>query len=164
MRRICAGTDEDGKSLIVDNTTVGSKDGPVIFRVGGGLPSIRLPEIPDHVSSSDAVIVHLWESISDATTDIGLDRAAQVTDFSMEPELGGLFFRYHVWGPGRVSKPHATSTLDLMFVISGEVTLLLDREDVTLVPGDALVLQAASHGWRAGDEGCTFVHVMRKMD
>ncbi|WP_138733715.1 cupin domain-containing protein [Modestobacter excelsi] len=163
MRRVVAGTNEAGRSLVISEASVGTDGGPVIFRVGGGLPSVQLATIPDEVTSSDAVIVHLWESPGGAAADVATDLSAGATAFTMEPAPEGLTWRYHIWGPGRTSKAHATSTLDLLFVISGEVALVLDEGDVTLRAGDALVLQAASHGWRAGDEGCTFVSSMRRL-
>lgn len=163
MRRIVAGEPDDGGSRVISATTVGTERGPSIFRLGGGLPETKLEAIPDELSSSDLVAVHLWESLGPELATVGVDAAAGVADYVFVPGLEGLFWRYHVWGPGFSSAAHTTETLDLMFVISGEVTLILDREDVLLQSGDALVLQAASHGWRAGDEGCTFIHLMRRL-
>jgi hypothetical protein len=42
---------------------------------------------------------------------------------------------------------HLTRTLDLITVISGRVTLLLDDSEHTLGPGDVVVQRATNHAW-----------------
>jgi len=164
MRKIVAGAPDGGGSRVVSATTVGAEDGPAIFRSVTGEPIVQLPAIPEEVPPTDVVLVHLWESLGPDLARVGVDSAAEATEFVDVPAPGGLFWRYQVWGPGRPSiTPHTSETLDLMFMISGELTLILDEEDVVLRAGDALVLQAASHGWRAGDEGCTTIHLMRRL-
>ncbi|WP_138733736.1 hypothetical protein [Modestobacter excelsi] len=164
MRRVVVGTNEEGKSLVLSESVVGSADGPAAFRVGGGLPNVKVPGIPEEIRTEDVLIVNLWKSGSSAAADVAVDEASDATDFAMEPGAGGLYWRYHVWGAGHTAEPHKTNTLDLMHVLSGDITLRLDTGDVTLQAGDALVLQAAQHGWKAGDQGCTFVHLMRALE
>ena len=49
------------------------------------------------------------------------------------------------------SAPHPymqkTSTLDFALIIEGEVTLVLDLEEVSLSAGDTVVLRGANHAW-----------------
>ena len=45
------------------------------------------------------------------------------------------------------SRSTPTETLDYIVVVSGELTLVLPDEEVTLGPGDTLVQQATPHGW-----------------
>jgi mannose-6-phosphate isomerase-like protein (cupin superfamily) len=42
---------------------------------------------------------------------------------------------------------HRTKTLDYIIVLEGEVTLLLDDEDVDLKPFDVVIQQGTNHGW-----------------
>ncbi len=42
---------------------------------------------------------------------------------------------------------HRTSTLDIVVVIAGELTLVLDTEDVVLKPGDSVVQNGVAHAW-----------------
>jgi hypothetical protein len=165
MRRIVAGTTGGERSAVLSATTIGTEGGPAIFRyrMDGDWTVSKLPAIPDEVFSTDAVVVHLWGSPGPDLARVGTDPHAEATVFDLVPDPEGLYWRYHVWGPGFSSDAHTTETLDLMMVITGEVTLILDEEDVLLQAGDTLILQAASHGWRAGDEGCTFVHLMRRL-
>ena len=42
---------------------------------------------------------------------------------------------------------HRTKTLDYIIVLEGEVTLLLDEEEVDLKPFDVVIQQGTNHGW-----------------
>ncbi len=42
---------------------------------------------------------------------------------------------------------HKTDTINYLYVLSGEVYLVLDEEEVLLEKGDALVQCGASHAW-----------------
>ena len=162
MRRIVAGEPDGEGSRVLSDARFGAANGPPVFRFGGG-QSIRLPAIPDEASSSDVIMTHLWESPGPELARVGVDSATEATEYEWVPGPEGMFWRYQIFGPGRSSASHRTETLDMMFVIQGEVTLILDQEDVLLRAGDALVLQAASHGWRAGSEGCSTIHLMRRL-
>jgi len=43
---------------------------------------------------------------------------------------------------------HKTSTLDLIYVLDGEIDLVLDDGEVHLRPGDCVVQQHTNHAWR----------------
>jgi quercetin dioxygenase-like cupin family protein len=68
----------------------------------------------------------------------------------LETDLPAYASRWVVieFGPGGTAEPHTTETVDLGFVIDGEVTLVLDDGDVVLRAGDFLVQQRTRHGWR----------------
>jgi uncharacterized cupin superfamily protein len=43
---------------------------------------------------------------------------------------------------------HTTRTVDFDCLIEGEITLILDDEQVRLEPGDCVVQQATRHAWK----------------
>ena len=43
---------------------------------------------------------------------------------------------------------HTTRTIDFVYLLSGRLTLILERESVELEPGDVVVQQAVRHAWR----------------
>lgn len=47
-------------------------------------------------------------------------------------------------------KYHRTNTVDYVFVVDGDITLVHGEGEVTAGPGDCIVLNAADHGWRTG--------------
>jgi quercetin dioxygenase-like cupin family protein len=88
----------------------------------------------------------LWvTSGTPAETRARTDAAAG--EWQLEPQPGGSVFRLVVYKPGAQVEAHATETLDYIVVVSGELTLVLPDEEVTLGPGDTLVQQATPHGW-----------------
>jgi mannose-6-phosphate isomerase-like protein (cupin superfamily) len=56
---------------------------------------------------------------------------------------------------------HRTKSVDYAFVLSGEITMILDDSEVTLKAGDFLVQQATNHGWEnRGNETCRIGFVL----
>jgi uncharacterized cupin superfamily protein len=48
-----------------------------------------------------------------------------------------------------------TSTLDFCLILEGEVTLVLDTEEVALTAGDTVVQRGTNHAWsNRGDKPC----------
>ena len=56
---------------------------------------------------------------------------------------------------------HRTPTVDLICVLSGEIWLELDAEEVHLREGDCVVQNGTRHAWRnKGDRPCTMAVVL----
>ena len=88
-----------------------------------------------------------------------VDPAAR--EWQLEPPRGGTAFRVVTYAPGAEVALHSTATLDYIAVISGELTLVLPDEELTLRPGDALVQRATPHGWaNRSDVPCVMVAVL----
>ena len=99
MRRIVAGAPEGEQPRVLSAQKVGSPDGPRIFRGGGGRPMVPLSAIPEELSSIDAVIVHLWESLGPDKERVGIDTAGEAEDYAWLPGPEGLFWRSTSGGP-----------------------------------------------------------------
>lgn len=90
--------------------------------------------------------------------------------FSGSADAGGGRFRFPTAGaefvfadfpPGGGSPMHATDTLDLLVVVSGEVTFITETGETLLKAGDVLVDRGAIHAWRNdGDQPCRIVNVL----
>jgi mannose-6-phosphate isomerase-like protein (cupin superfamily) len=48
---------------------------------------------------------------------------------------------------------HTTKTVDLVYVLEGDVALQLDEGEVLLHPGDVVVQQGTKHAWHTRSEG-----------
>ena len=91
-------------------------------------------------------------------------------EFSGDVDTGGGRFRFPAEGaefvfadfpPGGGSPMHATDTLDLLVVVSGEVTFITERGETLLKAGDVLVDRGALHAWRNdSDQPCRIVNVL----
>ncbi|MCU1360310.1 MAG: hypothetical protein JWN99_1599 [Ilumatobacteraceae bacterium] len=144
IRRVVTSTDLSGSSMV-------ASDGPPAIAMSVGGPTLAV----------------LWEAITP------LDYAAMGGDpdegFTPLPQPGLTRFLQLVLpgrqdgdDPTRLDLPVGRSdTLDLAYVASGEVDLILDSGTVRLSAGDHLVMQGDAHGWRnAGPDECVLIAVM----
>jgi len=153
MRRIVTGHNEKGKSII-------TLDGPPARSIGedvGGL-------------------FELWNTDGeDVNSTDNIDRADQ--DIILSPPSGGTKFRYFQINPIPEGIPenvmqdmaaeafekigaahhridtskhpamHKTETIDYIILLKGDVTLILDEEEIDLEPFDVVVQRGTNHAW-----------------
>lgn len=136
IRRVVTGNDADGKSYIVADEMI--EEG-LLWRTHGAAPLGR---------AGDSTCV---------------DALLPSTIASIEPAAGGSGFFFVTMPPWETLKPmfeqgrepgfdrdgfHRTATLDYLFVLDGEIELLLDRGTVLLRAGDVVVQRNTHHAWR----------------
>ncbi len=153
MRRVITGHNEKGRSIV-------TLDGPPARSIGedvGGLFELWNTDGGDVIS-----------------TDVN-DRADQ--DIILSPSGGGTKFRYFQINPLPEGVPedmlqeiaadafekvgaahhrvdtskhpamHKTDTIDYIILLKGDVTLILDDEEVNLKPFDVVVQRGTNHAW-----------------
>ena len=171
MRRIITGHNQEGRSII-------TLDGPPARSIGedvGGL-------------------FEIWNTDGDAidTTD-SIDRAD--TDIILSPPNNGSKFRYFQINPTPEGVPmelmqeiaadaferigaahhridtskhpamHKTDTIDYIILLKGDVTLILDEEEVRLEPHDVVVQRGTNHAWvNNGTEPALLIAVLIDSD
>ena len=167
MRRIITGHDEKGRSIV-------SIDGPPARSIGedvGGLFEIWNTDGSDIISS-------------DST-----DRADE--DIILSPPKGGTKFRYFQINPmpegvsnemmqeiaadafekigashhridtAKHPAMHKTETIDYIILLKGDVTLILDEEEVDLKPYDVVVQRGTNHAWtNNGNEPALLIAIL----
>ena len=167
MRRIITGHNKKGKSLV-------TFEGPPARSIGedvGGLFEIWNTDGKDVISTDD------------------FDRADQ--DIILSPQDGGTKFRYFQINPLPKGVPeeilqelaadafekvgaghhrvdtrkhpamHKTETIDYIILLKGDVTLILDNEEVDLKPFDVVVQRGTNHAWvNNGDEPALLIAVL----
>jgi len=171
MRRIVTGHDEKGKSVI-------TIDGPPARSLGeeaGGL-------------------YELWNTDGNEINTLDeVDRADG--EVLLSPPNGGTKFRYFQINPTPEGVPadlieaataeafekmgaahhrvdttrhpamHKTKTIDYIILLKGDVTLLLDNEEVDLKPFDVVVQRGTNHAWvNNGNEPALFIAVLIDSD
>jgi hypothetical protein len=140
VKRVVTGVDDEGRSYVVS-----------------------AEELP----ASDAVVIWRYEPADIARWIAGVSDEVAAT--TVEPPPGGATwvaatFPPGAWPPAGADLPdlgevgaipgmdengfHTTRTIDFDYLLSGELTLLLDRESVRLQPGDVVLQQATRHAWR----------------
>ena len=62
---------------------------------------------------------------------------------------------------GRHPLMHRTETIDYAVVLDGEITLILDDEDVQLKAGDVVIQRGTSHAWsNRSQKVCRMLYVL----
>jgi quercetin dioxygenase-like cupin family protein len=73
----------------------------------------------------------------------------------------GTVFRIIEFAPGNGGRNHRTDSLDYAVVMSGEIDMDLDGEEVHLKAGDVIVQRGTIHNWiNCGSEPCVIAFVL----
>ena len=131
-RRVVTGLDAEGKSCILI-------DGPVPRQSQSSDMIWRTPTIPaDNSGAEDMAVPYAMEHLHD----------------------GGSNFMIVTFPPHMGPYMHATDTLDYLVVLSGQIVMQLEAEEVVLHPGDLIVDRGVAHAWRNDtDQPATMVSV-----
>ncbi len=135
IRRVVTATDSDGKSFVKwDSKMQGSTKRP-------GHTSFNMwatNHLPPEITEEDPTT---WE----IGTSIG----------------GGSVFRISRYEPGVVARWHQTDSIDYSMVISGEMWMQLDKEEIHLQAGDVVIQRGTKHNWvNRGKEACVMLFVL----
>jgi len=112
--------------------------------------------------ADDSSVPHneFWDDVWITDPDDPTGRPATEADGTLQPPPGGSRWRVFAiptaarmrelvgGGPDDGAYFHQTDTVDLVYVLEGEVTLVLDDGEVKLQPGDCVVQQQTNHAWR----------------
>jgi quercetin dioxygenase-like cupin family protein len=155
MRRIVTGADASGRSTVLT-------DGPpptAFHSTESSAATTRAgPWTAASVAPREAVVHQLWATGPDVAKG-----AADPTPAMGAPEFdtptGATSWIVTEMGPHLEVPMHHTTTVDYGFVARGQVELGLESGPVTLRAGDAVLVDAVRHSWRAGPDGCTIVTV-----
>jgi hypothetical protein len=168
MRRVITGEDVNGKSLVIldgpPSGEIGDPNLGGLFEiwheaVGGRLDKTSandLGETKPILSPADGKVKVRWFVISPAPEGAPPDLIKQVVrerfaDFGAEHELRDQ---------DRHPAMHQTETLDIICLISGDASLVLDNEERRLKPGNIVVQRGTSHGWTAHGGPALFLAVL----
>lgn len=168
MRRVITGENADGKSVVI-------VDGPPSGEIGdpnlGGLFEIWHEAVSGAVdkrdradrgetkpilSPADGKVKVRWFVIAPAPEGAPPDMVKQIVrerfaEFGAEHELTNQ---------DRHPAMHKTETLDIICLISGEASLILDNEERRLKPGNIVIQRGTSHGWTAHGGPALFLAVL----
>lgn len=169
VRRVVTGHDHDGKAIVISD---------------GDAPAVRTnPLRPGHVSTdiwkTDSAPVVIRAHPQDPTTGPRqihppkrgtIIRIAELQPEppelrNMTPEQAREVFKAmgneKAWSGSRHPMMHRTQTLDYAVVLEGEITMLLDDEDVQLKQGDVVIQCGTNHAWsNRSDKPCKMLYVL----
>ncbi|MDA7857674.1 cupin domain-containing protein [Gammaproteobacteria bacterium] len=153
MRRVITGHDKNGKSIVV-------LDGPPARSIGedvGGLFELW---------NTDGNIINTQDNIDRADDEIILSppsNGSKFRYFQINPSPEGIpmdimqdiaadAFKkigaaHHRIDTTKHPAMHKTETIDYIILLKGDVTLILDQEEVDIKPFDVVVQRGTNHAW-----------------
>lgn len=157
IRRVVTGHDENGKAIVIEDRLA---------------PSVHTnPLRPGHIS------VDLWKTTASPVILRNTEPDPMTGPRQIHPVPHGTVFRISEIAPeteavrnmsteqakavframgnekastaeqGRHPFMHRTETIDYAVVLSGEITMLLDDQDVVLREGDVVIQRGTNHAW-----------------
>ena len=131
VRRIVTGHDPDGKAVVASDERLTA----VSRGIGANIAGCQ-------IWSTDRMPVD-----NSPATDAA-QRAGFVTRHNYVGTGEGTVFRVTEWAPGHARFTHRTETVDYAILLSGELDLELDGDEVVhLKPGDIVVQRGTIHTW-----------------
>jgi hypothetical protein len=168
MRRVITGEDANGKSLVI-------VDGPPSGEIGdpnlGGLFEIwheavtgefsrrearDLGDAKPILSPAEGKVKVRWFVISPAPEGAPPDLIKQV----VRERFADFGAAHELTDQDRHPAMHKTETLDIICLLSGEASLVLDSEERRLKPGNIVIQRGTSHGWTAHGGPALFLAVL----
>jgi mannose-6-phosphate isomerase-like protein (cupin superfamily) len=167
VRRIITGHNEEGKSVI-------PIDGPPARSIGedvGGLFELWNTDGNDIIStdSFDRADDEIILSPPDGGTKFRYFQINPLPDGvpeEMMQEIAADAFKkigaaHHRVDTSKHPAMHKTETIDYIILLKGDVTLILDEEEVDLKPFDVVIQRGTNHAWvNNGDEPALLIAVL----
>ena len=153
MRRVVTGHDEEGKSIVV-------LDGPPAQSIGedvGGLFELwntdgNLINTKDRIDRADDEILlsppkngskFRYFQIKPTPEGVPMDVLQNMAADAFE-KIGAS---HHRIDTSKHPAMHKTDTIDYIILLEGDVTLILDKEEVDIKPHDVVVQRGTNHAW-----------------
>ena len=167
MRRIITGHNKLGKSII-------TIDGPPACSIGEDVGGLF------EVWNTDGKAIDTTDEIDRADSEILLSPPADGTKFryfQINPTPEGIPLEvlqavaaeafasvgaaHHRVDTSKHPAMHKTNTIDYIILLKGDVTLLLDEDEVNLKPHDVVVQRGTNHAWvNNGEEPALLIAVL----
>jgi mannose-6-phosphate isomerase-like protein (cupin superfamily) len=153
MRRVITGHDKNGKSIVV-------LDGPPARSIGedvGGLFELwntdgNTINTQDNIDRADDEIIlsppsngskFRYFQINPTPKGIPMDIMQEIAADAFE-KIGAA---HHRIDTTKHPAMHKTETIDYIILLKGDVTLILDQEEVDIKPFDVVVQRGTNHAW-----------------
>ena len=167
MRRIITGHNQHGKSII-------TLDGPPARSIGedvGGLFEVWNTDGSDIISTdeidrADEDILLSPPSGGTKFRDFQINPLPEGVPDAMMQEIAADAFEkigaaHHRVDTKKHPAMHKTETIDYIILLQGDVTLILDEEEIDLKPFDVVVQRGTNHAWtNNGNEPALLIAIL----
>ena len=135
IRRVVTANNKDGKSFVKWDSDVNAISGRLGFSF---LPMWATKKLPAELTEEDPNTWEIGTSIAD-----------------------GSVFRLCRYEPGAAVRWHRTDSVDYAIVISGEICMQLEKEELNLKAGDVIIQRGTIHNWlNRRPEACVMLFVL----
>jgi len=168
MRRIVTGDDADGRStIIIDGPPSGGIGDPNL----GGLSEIWHEAVNGAIDARDHTdrgektsilspaagnVKVRWFMIQPAPD--GID--PELLKAAAKQRFGDFGAAHELRDQNRHPAMHQTQTLDIICLISGDASLVLDNTETRIKPGQIVIQRGTSHGWTAHGGPALFLAIL----
>ena len=171
LRRIVTGHDEEGKSIIIidggPSRTIGEDVGGLfeIWNTDGkkidSLDNRDRADIEIILSPEANGTKFRYFEIQPTPKNIPIEKLEEAAAIAFE-KIGATHERIDA---SRHHATHQTKTIDYIILLKGDVTLLLDKDEVRLKPFDTVVQRGTNHAWvNNGNEPALLIAVLIDSD
>jgi hypothetical protein len=172
LRRLVTGDDADGRSIFIvdggpaENTTSPGAGGLMEIWTDTIAQSLNPKDTTDRgkgpvvLSSPDEGVKVRWfviEPVPDGTPKDVMDQAVR----ERFRRFGG---EHHIIDQSRHPAMHETHTLDIICLISGDASLILEAGETRLKPGNVVIQRGTNHAWVAHGGPALFMGVLIDRD
>ena len=131
VRRVITGHDATGKAVVASDERLTA----VSRRIGANISGCEM-------WSTDRM------PVDNSAEAAAAQRAGFVKRYNYVGTGQGTTFRITEWAPGHARFTHRTETVDYAILLSGEIDLELENNEVVhLKPGDVVVQRGTTHTW-----------------
>lgn len=135
IRRVVTGHNPEGKSIVKWDSEVEAIAGRPGFSY---VPLWATKQLPAELTDEDPSTWKMGTTIA-----------------------GGSVFRIIRYEPGVAKRWHRTDSIDYAVVLSGEIDMQLDEEEVHLKAGDVMIQGGTMHNWiNRGTEPCLIAFIL----
>ena len=157
MRRVITGDDVDGRSVVIidggPSSEAGQPDLAGLFEIWEDSASGSLdPKVHDDFGARRPVLgprsgnVQVrWFVVSPAPE--GVSKAER--DAATRERFKTFDADHHIIDQTRHSGMHETHSLDIICLLQGEVSLILENDERRIKPGQVVIQRGTNHAWEA---------------
>ena len=167
MRRVITGHDNDGKSIIV-------LDGPPACSIGedvGGLFELWNTDgnpinTKDRIDRADSEIILSPPRNGSKFRYFQINPTPEGVPMDVMQDMAAEAFKkigasHHRVDTAKHPAMHKTDTIDYIILLKGDVTLILDQEEVDIKPHDVVVQRGTNHAWvNNGNEPALLIAIL----
>ena len=167
MRRVITGHDNDGKSIVV-------LDGPPACSIGedvGGLFELWNTDgnpinTKDRIDRADSEIILSPPRNGSKFRYFQINPTPEGVPMDVMQDMAAEAFKkigasHHRVDTAKHPAMHKTETIDYIILLKGDVTLILDQEEVDIKPHDVVVQRGTNHAWvNNGNEPALLIAIL----